>query len=368
MVAALIVGLCGGAGALFLFFILPSARIVVTPALHEKEAEQTIVLSAATQEPDFKKFVLPARVVEAEGSETVTVERTDGTPRPSKATGTVRLHNEQDEEQPLLPQTTLRHEATGTLFLTNNAVRIPVRGEVTVGITAKEEGVKGNVPAGKFIVDKLPPSLQEVVWAESGTATAGGEIFDTPLSEAELSEAKEKILQAARAEARGTLGAAASGATLRDDLIAETIEEHTASAEPGSQASTYNTSARVRLRTFVVDDTAVLSLTLLALQSQTAAGEEFVSYDPTSFTMRFQRADFDRGEARVTGKLKGSFAEKTESKIFDAGTLAGRTPAEVQEYFKQFPSVADVQVALSPFWVTTVPSRPSAVEVVIEKK
>jgi hypothetical protein len=237
-----------------------------------------------------------------------------------------------------------------------------------VNITAKEEGKAGNVPAGKFIVDKLPTSLQQVVWAESSAATVGGEVFDTPLSSEELSAAKEKVLREARQEARGQLGTAAGGATLRDDLIAETIEEHVASIEAGSQATTYSVSARVRLRTFVVDDTAVLSLTLLALQTKGEANEEFISYAPDSFTMSFQRADFERGEARVTGRLKGSFAEKTESKIFDAKVLAGRTPAEVQEYFEQFSSVDTVNVALSPFWVTTVPSRPTAVEVVVEKK
>src|SRR5687767_4092140 len=104
-------------------FFLPSARIVVTPARHEKTAEQTILLSVQTDEPDFRKFVLPARTIEAVGEVNQVVARTGGSPRPARAKGTVRLMNKQDEEQPLLPQTNLRHEATGVFFLTDAAVR-----------------------------------------------------------------------------------------------------------------------------------------------------------------------------------------------------------------------------------------------------
>lgn len=357
-----------GAAVAVAFFVLPSARIVVTPKLQEKQAEQAITLSAGTDVPDFKKFVLPARVVESLGEAQKVIKRTGGTARSDRARGTVRLLNKQDEEQPLLPQTNLRHEETGVFFLTDTAVRIPVQGELTVAVTAKEEGAMGNVPAGKFVVDKLPASLQPYVWAESDIAFTGGEVFDTPLTEVEITTAQDDVVRQARDRARGELTGQAGGAVIREDLIAESIEEKATSATAGSQATSYTVSARVRLRAFIVDDTATLSLTLLALQAQAGPNEEFASYRPESFSVDFERADFERGEARITGRLTGSFAEKIESKIFDARTLAGRTSAEVEEYFKQFSSVEGVHVTLSPFWVTTVPSRAEAVEVVVEKK
>lgn len=356
------------AAALLSWFMLPAARIVITPALQKKTAEQSILLSTAAGEPDFKRFILPARVVEASAETTETVQREGGTARPARAQGVVRLINKQDEEQPLLPLSHLRHEASGVYFLTDAAVRIPPQGEITVAVTAKEEGAAGNVPAGKFVVDKLPASLQAFVFAESDTAFSGGEVFDTPLSEEELNAAKEKVAKAAEGEARGELTASAGGAVIRDDLITRARDETSASVAAGSRATSYTVTSRMGLRGFVVDDTATLSLTLLALQAKAEASEEFVGYEPNSFSLSFERADFERGEARVTGHLTGSFAQKTESTVFDTHTLAGRTPAEVQEYFKQFPSVDTVSVTLSPFWVTTVPSRAGAVEVVMEKK
>lgn len=359
----------GLAGAAFLgWFTLPSARVVVTPTRQEKTAEQSILLSTAATEPDFKRFILPAKVVESAAEATETIRREGGEARPARAQGVVRLINKQDEEQPLLPLSHLRHEASGVYFLTDAAVRIPPQGELSVGVTAKEEGVAGNVPAGKFVIDKLPASLQAFVFAESDTAFSGGEVFDTPLSEAELVAAKEKVAKAAHEEARGELTASAGGAVIRDDLINRATDEAHASVAAGSRASSYTVTARVSLRGFIVDDTATLSLTLLALQAKAEPSEEFVGYEPTSFSLSFERADFERGEARVKGRLTGSFAEKTESTVFDTRALAGRTPAEVEEYFKQFPSVTSAHVTLSPFWVKSVPSRAGAVEVVVEKK
>src|SRR5688572_30337097 len=94
----------GLAGAAFLaWFMLPSARVVVTPTRQEKTAEQSILLSTAATEPDFKRFILPAKVVESAAEATETIKREGGEARPARAQGVVRLINNQDEEQPLLP-------------------------------------------------------------------------------------------------------------------------------------------------------------------------------------------------------------------------------------------------------------------------
>lgn len=354
--------------AVFSFLRLPAAKITVTPTLQEKKVDQVIVLSTAATAPDFQRFILPARAVQAEGEASMTKKREGGKARQAKATGRVRLTNNQDDEQPLLPQSHLRHEGTGVYFLTNSAVRLPPHGSLDVDVTAKEEGANGNVPAGKFIVDRLPAPLQAVVYGESTSGFSGGEIFDTPLTEGELTSAQEEMVAEALEKARGQLTAQAGGTVIRDDLITHSVDEKLTSVQAGSLATSYVASAKVTVRAFVVDDTDVLSLTLLKLQALAGGDEEFSSYKPDSFSMDFQRADFDRGEARIVGHLTGLFAKKTESTIFDTRALAGRTPAEVEEYFKQFPSVDSVKVDLSPFWVKSVPSREGAVEIVVQKK
>lgn len=367
LVVIVAVGAVVAAGAAA-FFWLPAARVEVTPAWRGANVEQTILLSSKAEEPDFKKFILPAQVVEAEAEVRQTVTREGGQGRAAKARGVVRLVNEQAQEQALLPQSHLRHEERGVFFLTDRAVRIPAQGEVEVSVTAKEEGASGNVAAGRLIIDKLPANLQQTVYAESAADFSGGEVLDTPLTESELNAMLEGVVGQARERARGELTSKAGGAAIREGLTAEVVEEKEATAAPGSRAATYSVRARVRLRAFVADDTALLSLTLLSLQVQPKPDEEFVSYDPESFTVEIERADFERGEARVTGHIAGLFAQKAESKIFDAQALAGRTAREVEEYLLQFDSVEAVTVKLWPFWVTSIPSREGAVIVELRKK
>ncbi|MAF80999.1 hypothetical protein CL628_03215 [bacterium] len=366
-IAAVIVIVVVLAGAVLSYLFLPHATVTLEPAVSERQVEQDITLSTAVTEPDFKRFILPANVVDTESTKSATIERDGGKAKPDSAKGVVRLVNKQPEEQQLLPLTHLRHEATGVMFLTDGPARIPANSEITMNITAKEKGAKGNVPAGKFIVDKLPANVQDRIFAESDIATTGGEIFDIPLTEEEITKAKDDLRADTLTQARGELTAEAGGAAIRDDLITTTIDEITASVEPGSQATSFTVAAKVRQRAFVVDEQDLLSLTLLALRASPADDEEFASFDPESFSAELIRADFERGDALIKGSLTGSFARKTEASIFDASKLAGRTVSEAQEYFGQFESVGAVTIDLSPFWVRSIPSRSTAVDIFVRQ-
>lgn len=359
VIGALLVGLA-------LYIRLPRATIVVRPATHQRSISKDIILSNTAKEPDFVRYILPAKLVEVELVEEKKFTRSGSALKDDFARGTITLFNKQNDEQNLLPKTHMRHEPTGVFFLTDAPITIPPQKEVQVGVTAKEIGKIGNVAAGKFIVDKLPASLQTQVWGESKTAFSGGVSIEEPLSEKELSAAKEEVGKNALERARAQLSPAAGGAGLRDDLVTLSVEEEHSSAEVGSKATEFTISQKIKARGFVVDENDILSLTLLALRSSPAADEEFVSFVPGSFSLEIVRADPERGEVKVKGTLSGEFASKTAPTLYSAENLVGRSESEVKEYFAQFPAVGEVQVRLSPFWVTTVPARNGAAEIVVE--
>lgn len=356
------------AGGVFAFAYLPKARITIHPAQREQTVEQTVILSTGAKEPNFAQYILPARVVEAEAAEEIIFERGEAKVAEEFAKGEVKLVNTRDEVQELLPKTHLRHEASGVFFLTDFPVAIPAKGSVRMNVTAKEKGKAGNVPAGKFMIDKLPADLQSDVYAESATAFTGGIVVETPISEEELKKAKEEVRQMAFAKARGQLTQQAGGAPVREGLVNVTASEEVVSAEVGSRAQTFTVKVAAKARAFLVNDNDLLSLTLLALRSKAAGDEEFVSYRPESFTVKISQADFARGEARVAGSLTGVFASKIGPNILDPAPLAGLSAEEVQAHFKENPAVGSVDVAFSPFWVRSVPGRPSAVEMIVSSQ
>lgn len=353
-------------GSALAYLYLPQATITLTPATTTHEVAQAITLSKNVTDPDFKRFILPAKVVESQFTSTNTINREGGAVSPALATGQVKLINRQNDEQPLLPKTHLRHQETGAMFVTDAAVRIPPQSEIMVGITAEELGAAGNVPAGHFIIDRLPANLQDQIYGASTTPTTGGEVFDTPVSEADLNQAKDALRAQALAKAHGELTAAAGGAPIRDDLTSASIGTVTTSADVGSNATSFTVSADIQVRAFVIDEQDLLSLTLLALRAQQSEDEQFVTFDPSSFSAELVKADFERGEARTMGHLRGTFARNIESRALGVQNLAGRTPAEVNEYFTQFPSVGQVGVILRPFWVKRVPGRQAAITIIVD--
>ncbi len=354
------------ASALIAFVYLPTATITISPATSSRTKEQDIVLSAAAKEPDFVRFILPAKAISAETELSKDVVRTGAASHDDFAKGQVILHNEQDETQSLLPKSHLRHEATGVFFLTDSPVKIPPHGTVVVGVTAKEKGAAGNVPAGKFLVDKLPVSLQTQVYAISDLPFTGGVAVDTPLSQAEIDQAQKDLEAQAKQEALVKLSSSAGGAVVRPDLLSVQVISQDSTAPVGSLSQEFTARLKVKASAFLVDDNDLLGLTLLALRSQLGQDEEFVSYDPRSFTASLVAADFERGEARIKGKLTGLYAQKISPNAVQTSGLAGLTPNEVEEELKKFPGIGKVDVALSPFWVKTVPARAGAITINVQ--
>lgn len=362
--AVLVFGLA--LGAILAGVYLPKASITIHPARQEQTVAQDITLSSTAGEPNFAQYILPAKNISASASEEKTFEREGATVTEEFAKGEVTLVNTRDEVQELLPKTHLRHEASGVFFLTDFPVAIPAKGSVHMTVTAKEKGAPGNVPTGKFIIDKLPTDLQSDVYAESATAFTGGMVVETPISEGEITQAKEEVKHTAFARARGELTAQAGGASIFDGLVNLSVAEETVSAQAGSRAQTFTVKIAARARAFIVNENDLLSLTLLALRSKPKADQEFVSYRPESFEVKIIQADFERGEARVAGMLTGTFASKIGPNVLVPAPLAGLSAQEVKAYFKDNPAVGAVDVALSPFWVRSVPGRKGAVQMTVE--
>lgn len=355
------------AGVWAVFTYLPHATITLTPHTMSESVSRDITLQSSATEPDFQRGVLPARVIEATAEENVVIRREHGSVTHGLATGVVRLTNNQDEEQPLLPKTHLRHEETGAFFLTDRAIRLPVQGSAEITVTAKEEGPRGDVPPGKFAVDRLPANLQDAVFGESLTPFTGGEVFDSPLGEEEIAAARDAVAESARRTALEDLRAQVGDGLLREDLTTTTIEDSFVSAEPGSSAASMAVRVKVIARAFIVDENDLLGFTALELQHTESGDLELVTYDPQSFETEIVRADFERGDAVIATRVTGHFAHRPSQRLFAPEPLVGRTPEEVTTYFAELDEKLQVDVNLSPAWVTTVPARTSAIDIRVDQ-
>lgn len=359
--------LIGGAVFLAVTTLFPHATIIIHPKQETRKLSKDILLDSKATTPDYVRFTLPATVVEEEITVTKQFENASGTSVQDFSKGSITFSNSQDSEQRLLPKTQMRHVDSGIIFLTDTPVAIPANGTLTVSVTAKEKGPSGDVPPGKFVVEKFSKGLQEVVPAQSETAFSGGESTDTEITQEAIDSAQRTVLEQAKQDALAKLTAKAGGAPLRPDLINTEVLSQNISASVGSRALKYIAQANVKARGFVVDTHDIISLMTLALRASVQSDEEFISYDAPSFTLSIAQTDWATGQARVSASLMGTYAKKIGSNELNTDNLPGLSEKEIIDRFSASPAIGSVEVSLTPFWVKSAPSKKNQIDIKIEQ-
>ncbi len=355
--------LIGGAILTAAVTLLPHASITVHPKTVTKQLTKDILLSSKDEAPDYVRFTLPAKIVEEEVRATKTFDNTGGAIAEDFSKGSITITNNQDQEQRLLPKTQMRHVDSGRIFLADGPIVIPPKGTLTFSVTAKEKGATGDVPPGKFVVEKLSTSMQAVLPAQSNAAFSGGQSTDTEITEQAISSAKQAVLEQAKQDALAKLTAKAGGASIRPDLLTVEVLSENVSATAGSRALRYSADATVKARGFIVDTHDLVSLMTLGLRATVGSDEEFISYDVASFTLTISKTDWVSGQARVSASLSGIYAKKIGSGELSTDNLAGLSEKEVIERFSALPNIGSVEVSLKPFWVKSVPSRKGQIDI-----
>ncbi len=355
--------LFAGAGLLAASTLLPRVSITVHPKTAERQITKDILLIADSTAPDYVRFTLPAKIVEEELSATKTFENGGGAIAEDYAKGSITFTNTMDEEQRLLPKTHMRHVDSSVQFLTDKAVTIPPKETLTVSVTAKEKGASGDVPTGKFVIDKLSKALQEAVYAQSAQGFSGGQSTSTEITEDAIAAAQQTVLEQVKQDAIAKLTAKAGGASIRPDLVNVEIISQNVSASAGSRALRYSASANVRARGFVVDNHNLVSLMTLALRASVTSDEEFVSYNPDSFSITIAQTDWAKGQARISASLSGTYAKKIGPGELANNNLPGLSKEEVTARFLASANIGSVDVSFHPFWVTSVPSRTNQIDI-----
>lgn len=355
-----------GSGIFVATTLLPRAVITIYPKTNETKHTKDIILSSKIETPDYVRLSLPARIVEEELTVTKQFENASGTTVQDFAKGSITFMNKQNEEQRLLPKTQMRHIDSGMIFLTDTPVAIPALGTLTVTVTAKEKGAAGDVAPGAFVVEKFSPSLQAAVPAQSDVAFSGGESADSEISQEALDAAQTAVVEQAKTDALAKLSAQANGAAIRPDLLNIEILSQNISATAGSRAHTYTAQASVKARGFVVSTHDIISLLTLTLRGNVAPDEEFISYDASSFSLAITQTDWEAGQAKVSASLTGIYAKKIGTNEINTDNIPGLSEQEIIEHFTKIPNIGSVEVALSPFWVKSAPSKQNQIEVRIE--
>jgi hypothetical protein len=368
LAAALVIG---GVAA---YLLLPAAAIVVTPRQESVgPVEVTVTADPEATRVDVAEGTVPADrrtyEVEASGTYPATGVRIEET----TAGGTVRWTNCDPTDSYTIPAGTVVRTRGGIAFTTNEQAFLPVAIlELTppaltcqdrdVGVEAADAGPAGNVDAGTITV--VPAGLNSnVIAVTNPAATSGGTRETFPqVTEADIETARADLatkLDAAFAAELASPDAVPPGLTLFPETgdLGEPVYDDTTGLA-GSEVAEFDLGATATGTAIAVDEEPVGQVAEATLRRSVDPGYDLVAGSVESTI----------GDPTVDGELVIFPASATAKQIrrLDPDELEtevlGLSEAEAIETLSVY---GDVEVELSPDWVTTVPSYSFRVDLTI---
>ncbi|MEO5703724.1 MAG: baseplate J/gp47 family protein [Candidatus Limnocylindrales bacterium] len=361
-VAAVMVVLLGGFLAVE---VLPTATIVLHPRSQFIGPLQfTVEARTDVTVADAESLVVPARQVTFSLQATSTFTATGVKIVETKATGNVTFSNFDTGRANEIPAGSIVKTRSGVAFATLATVTLPnatikfpftiVPSTSTVGIEAVEPGPSGNV--GNNTITVLPKSENKrLLQVTNEQATTGGEEREATEVSAQDVETAQAAIDAALATQLGEQLAAGTGVPLGLQMFAQTAVagEPEYAVDPttliGTEATQFDLSATAEGTALGVDPAPILGIAESRLASRVQPG----------FTLQ-PGATPIIGEPSVLGELISYPVSIGGTQVRDVdqaalrASIKGLVLAEARARLQEF---GDVEVELTPDWVTKIPTR-----------
>ena len=361
-------------GAIFALAMRPT-KITVIPRTQGIVFDSSLLFSAQpAQSAALGALPYTVQTTELEDSAVVSAEGTENVQE--KASGTITVFNEYSALPVRLIENTRFETPDGLIFRTPSEILVPGRtgdtpGQISVTVIADQEGERYNVgPISRFTLPGLrgTSDMYADIYARSTTSMSGGFSGTRPAVapaalESTKAEMRGRLEQKARAAAEGQQGGAS---VVLHDLVKITYTTLPATPEAGGQVRLHE-RAVVEIPIFPAEAFAqtvargvsadaeeggIVLRGVENLAASLAETEEAVSLGTTPFAFSLS------GTAQVVWNV--DTAELAEA-------LAGREKAAFQALIAGFPGIEEARARIQPFWSSTFPSEPSAIQVVMEE-
>lgn len=352
--------------------VLPKATITIKTSSEPVSANFSLVASADTQTLDTAKGVIPAKLESADQTGSQQVTATGQQNNGDKATGSVTLSN--CTNSPVtIPAGTGVSSGSAT-FIIQSKLSLD-SGNFTSGgtckgtgshvgsanITAQSAGSKYNVSSGSFSVAGYSGV------SGSGSTSGGSDNIVTVLSQADIDGAKSKLTSASGAD-QFTKDLQKKLTAQGEYVLSSTLKagEPNINASPavGQPASTANVTIKITYTVLTVKKSDLSK----AIEDKTASQVD-------KSKQRLNGNFLQDANITVAGQNSPNSANLTVNEdttavpIIDTATVKkqskGKKAGDIKSAIGNWGGVKDVDVKLSPFWVSKVPSKDSKIKVVL---
>ncbi len=364
------------------FFFLPFASVTVQTQRDTVELNLSAQLDKSLSQANIDAKKLPAQVAVVQKEISLVSESTGFKDFNQKAQGSIIVYNEQSTPQSMIPS---RFKAeNGNIYWSQRNIQVPPRhsedgemvpGTLEVKVVAAEAGPSHNLTCSEENPCRLTvPAWEgtdkfEKVYAKTSTSLLGGEAGESKVvTESDLNVAKQVIREKGRKEALKALqGTVPEGFRFIQDSLEYNVSEIDSNKASGDMGEQFTTTAQLSARGFLVSKEA-LSRFIDTLVKADISGEKKTFPDSMQVSFSTESKDFEAGNATVNVSATTEAGWKLDKGQLK-GQLAGKSLPEARRILLSEEKIDSAQVRLGPsgaFWVTTIPSRPSRINLEIK--
>lgn len=362
--------LAAGAGVLLIVFLVwaiffaPKATVAITASTNVVNIDKVLQLKPGAT-LDVSQNVAPAVVKQIKKTASADFQATGKKEVGEKATGTVKLENN-DESAANIAAGTQVVSATGLTFVTNSAVSVPgatltfgnqcgadhiCPGTASVGVTATAGGSKFNGAVGA-----VNGNFDGATGSFADATTGGTDKTATVVAQGDIDKAKEQLKSQDSAAVKAELKKQFSGdALIIQESYQVTPGDPVSTPAVGQEATSAKLTAETTYTMVGVNRADLKKIYDAYTKTQIGKSENQKIYESGDKATSFSQFAAAEGGAYT---VKARAAAQIGPEIDDgslAKTLVGKRAGEIQQQLEEIQGVEDVETKFSPFWVTTAP-------------
>lgn len=340
------------------YFSFSKATIILEVDGENKQMDLDISVSATTTLSDLAGEVKYQEIEIQKEFEVANYKEVEGA-----AGGKMRIVNNNTSNQTLV-KTTRFLAPNGLLFRLSETVNVPAKGEVVADVYADGKGAKYNIGANKFTIPGLSVSLQEKIYGISEQPMTGGIKKIGVMTEQDVNGAWETMSAELNEQVKNKLKI-----ELKDNeklLIRAKILGQKNSKNIGDEVDKFMLTAKVGVETVKINKDEYIEVAKEKYTEKLAQKISIMDWAVDDMQEKIKDFNAENGTVILQVSLSAGVQGAFDLTKFNKAEIAGFDRKGVEYYFSQYPSINNVEVHFSPFWVKSVPAVSDRIEIEVK--
>ncbi|MCD4705359.1 hypothetical protein K8R66_04775 [bacterium] len=335
------------------------AKIDFTAQIKEEVAEDNNFLETS---------ILQGRVLELVMEKTKEFIVSPKEQMTNKYGGLMTVYNDRSTDQTLVKTTQFQSDQ-GNIFRTQERIVVPAKSSIEVYVLADEESEDYNDDPGKFIIIKLRPETQALIYGKTKEAMSKKSFTTYELSSEDYEKAQAELIVDLKADAMFKFkDLLLDNENLNEKTIFTEVLSEESGEELEEKVDNFEYTVQIKISAIIFDEDELLTLAQNFLNQQLDKGQKLVNYDSASFDYSISNYAEEEKNVTLDVSLSANIIKDSQSEAFDTEKFKDLSQEEIIDYFKLMPAIESVRVKFSPFWVKKAPKMSDHIEIIISNE